>query len=139
MRTFTVKYVDRGRAATATVQGNEIATLDDSLCIRYDGMPIATFPKDDVLHVTSHGDNDGPPAHADEDLGMPVRVEFAVRSERRDERWPRPLTALEPIAPNEAAERLARRPPEGGRFRRRYAGGVLVGSGDSTRSSTTRS
>ena len=70
MRTFTIKYVERGRAATVTVQGNEIATLDDRLCIRHDGMPIATFPTDDVLHVTSHGDDDDWPAPADDELEL---------------------------------------------------------------------
>lgn len=70
MRTFTIKYTDRGRAATVTVQGNEIATMDERLCIRHDGMSIATFPKDDVLHVTSHGDNDDWPAPADDELEL---------------------------------------------------------------------
>ena len=70
MRTFTIKYMDRGRAATVTVQGNEIATMDDRLCISHDGMPIATFPKDDVLHVTSRGDNDDWPAPVDDEIEL---------------------------------------------------------------------
>ena len=68
MRTFTIKYTDRGGDATVTVQGDEIATMDDLLCVRYDGMPIATFPKEDVLHVTSRGDDDDWPAPADDEL-----------------------------------------------------------------------
>jgi hypothetical protein len=64
MRTFTIEYADRGRTATVTVQGNEIATIDEVLCIRHDGMSIATFPKDDVLHVTSRSDTDDWPAPA---------------------------------------------------------------------------
>lgn len=68
MRAFTIKYTDRGRAATVTVQGNEIATLDDWLCVRDNGTPIATFPKEDVLHVTSRSDEDDWPAPADDAL-----------------------------------------------------------------------
>ena len=68
MRTFTIKYVERGRATTVTVQGNEIATLDDRLCVRHDGMPIAAFPTADVLHVTSRSDGDDWPAPADDEL-----------------------------------------------------------------------
>ena len=139
MRTFTVTYVDRGRTATVTVQGNEIATLDESLCIRHDGMPIATFPTEDVLHVTSHGNNNDWPAPADENLEMPVQVEFAMRSERSEEHLPRLRTGPEPTAARETAERFVHRAPEGGRFRRRYGGGVLVGAGGPVRSRTTRS
>ena len=68
MRTFTIKYTDRGHDATVTIQGNEVATMDDLLCVRHDGMPIATFPKEDVLHVTSRGDDDHWPAPADDEL-----------------------------------------------------------------------
>lgn len=69
MRTFTIKYTDRGRDATVTVQGNEVATMDDLLCVRHDGMPIATFPKEDVQHVRSRGDDDDDwPAPADDEL-----------------------------------------------------------------------
>ena len=66
MKTFTIQYTDRGRAATVTVQGDEIATMDHLLCIRHDGMPIATFPKEDVLHVTSRSDKNDWPAPADD-------------------------------------------------------------------------
>lgn len=66
MKTFTIQYTHHGRTATVTVQGNEIATMDDRLCIRHDGMPIATFPKEDVLHVTSRSDEDDWPAPADD-------------------------------------------------------------------------
>lgn len=68
MRTFTIKYTDCGRDATVTVQGNEIATMDGLLCVHHDGMPIATFPKEDVLHVTSRGDNEDWPAPVDDEL-----------------------------------------------------------------------
>lgn len=67
MRAFTVKYTVRGKAATVTVQGNEIATMDDVLCIRDDGVQIATFPKEDVLHVTSRSDNNNWTATAGDD------------------------------------------------------------------------
>lgn len=79
MRTFIIKYDDRGRVATTTVQGDEVSTVDDLLCIRYDGMPIASFPKEDVLHVTSHGSDDDLPAPAEDDLGMPVGRPVAPR------------------------------------------------------------
>ena len=106
MRTFTIKYTDRGRAATVTVQGNEIATMDERLCIRHDGMSIATFPKDDVLHVTSHGDNDDWPAPADDELEL--------ASSRPADRRPRldagePETAADP--PVAARDRRASEPP----------------------------
>ena len=68
MRTFIIKYTDRGRDATVTVQGNEIATMEDLLCVRHDGMPIATFPKEDVLHVTSRGEDGDWPAPVDDEL-----------------------------------------------------------------------
>ena len=78
MRTFTVTYKRGGRLATATIQGNEITTMDDVLCIREDGIPLATFPKQDVLHVTSNGPEDDWPALAEEALGMPCRSEPAA-------------------------------------------------------------
>ncbi len=90
MRTFTIRYDHRGRAATATVQGNEITTMNDLLCVRHDGMPIAAFPKEDVLHVTSHGADDDWPAPADENPGTAPWSPVAPR--------PRP-TPMRPRSP----------------------------------------
>ena len=111
MRTFTIKYVNRGRTATATVQGNEVTTLNDLFCISHDGMPIATFPKEDVLHVTSHGDEDDWAAPVVEDLGMPVESRFGSHLERREAHWMRLRGALDATSLPETAARAARRVP----------------------------
>ena len=138
MRIFTITYDRRGRIATATVQGNEITTMDGFLCIREDGVPLATFPKQNVLHVTSNSLGDDPPAPAVEDLGMPVRGALDARAERRAEYWTRLRTALDPALPHETAVRTARRPPAGRGIRRRYVGGVTVGLDDTGRSNGAR-
>ena len=137
MRTFTIKYVNRGRTATATVQGNEVTTLNDLFCIRHDGMPIATFPKEDVLHVTSHADEDDWPAPVMEDLGMPVGSRFSSHIERGEAHWMRLRGALDSTSLPETALRAARRVPVGEQVRRRHAGGVAAAA-DSI-PSTTRS
>ena len=92
MRTFTIKYTDRGRDATVTVQGNEIATVDDLLCVRHDGMQIATFQKDDVLHVTSRGDKDDWSPAADDDLESAPWSPVEPRPVRTPARSMTPLT-----------------------------------------------
>ena len=147
MRMFTVTYDRSGRVATATVQGKEILTTDDLLCICEDGVPLATFPKQSVLHVTSNnpGDTsnspgDDRPAPAVDDLGMPVRSPLSeARAEGREEYWTRLRTALDPTPPRESAARVGRRAPTAGGSRGRYGSGVAAGgSGDSVRSSGAR-
>ncbi len=119
MRTFTVTYDRSGRVATATVQGNEIATEDDLLCIRENGVPLATFPKRSVLQITSNSPDDDRPAPAPvEELGMPVRGSLDAHMEGRDEYWTRLRNALAP-APSHG--RAPRRAPAGGEARRRNA------------------
>ena len=145
MRMFTVTYDRSGRVATATVQGTEISTTDDLLCICEDGVPLATFPKQSVLHVTSNnpGDTsnspgDDRPAPAVDDLGMPVRSPLSeARAEGREDYWTRLRTALDPTPPRESAARVGRRAPTAGGGR--YGSGVAAaGSGDSVRSSGAR-
>ncbi len=138
MRTFTIKYVDCGRTATANVQGNEISTLDDLFCISHDGMPIATFPKDDVLHVTSHGNDGDWAAPVVENLGMPLEGRPGSRVEHRDEHWMRLRSALDSTSPSETDSR-ARRVPAGGEHSRRHDSGVAVTPEHSPRSGATRS
>ena len=147
MRMFTVTYDRSGRVATATVQGTEISTTDDLLCICEDGVPLATFPKQSVLHVTSNNPGDASnspgddrPAPAVDDLGMPVRSPLSeARAEGREEYWTRLRTALDPTPPRESAARVGLRAPTAGGSRGRYGSGVAaVGSGDSVRSSGAR-
>ena len=140
MRMFTVTYDRSGRVATATVQGTELSTTDDLLCICEDGVPLATFPKQSVLHVTSNNPGDDRPAPAVDFLGMPVRSPLSeARAEGRQEYWTRLRTALDPTPPRESAARVGRRAPTAGGSRGRYGSGVAaVGSGDSVRSSGAR-
>jgi hypothetical protein len=139
MRMFTVTYDRSGRVATATVQGTEISTTDDLLCICEDGVPLATFPKQSVLHVTSNSPGDDRPAPAVDDLGMPVRSPLSeARAEGREEYWTRLRTALDPTPPRESAARVGRRAPTAGGSRGRYGVVATGGSGDSVRSSGAR-
>jgi hypothetical protein len=139
MRMFTVTYDRSGRVATATVQGTEISTTDDLLCICEDGVPLATFPKQSVLHVTSNSPGDDRPAPAVDDLGMPVRSPLSeARAEGREEYWTRLRTALDPTPPRESAARVGRRAPTAGGSRGRYGVVAGGGSGDSVRSSGAR-
>ncbi len=139
MRMFTVTYDRSGRVATATVQGTEISTTDDLLCICEDGVPLATFPKQSVLHVTSNSPGDDRPAPAVDDLGMPVRSPLSeARAEGREEYWTRLRTALDPTPPRESAGRVGRRAPTGGGSRGGYGVVAGGGSGDSVRSSGAR-
>ena len=139
MRMFTVTYDRSGRVATATVQGTEISTTDDLLCICEDGVPLATFPKQSVLHVTSNSPGDDRPAPAVDDLGMPVRSPLSeARAEGREEYWTRLRTALDPTPPRESAARVGRRAPTAGGSRGRYGVVATSGSGDSVRSSGAR-
>lgn len=130
MRMFTVTYDRSGRVATATVQGNEIATVDDLLCIREDGMPLATFPKQSVLQITSHSPDDDRPAPVEE-LGMPVRGPLDAHVEGREQYWTRLRNALAPAPSNGTA---LRRAPAGGEVRRPNA----ADAADSVRSSAFR-
>ena len=117
MRTFTVTYDRSGRVATATVQGSEIATEDDLLCIRENGVPLATFPKQSVLQIASNSPDDDRPAPAPVDeLGMPVRGSLDAHMEGTD--WTRLRNALA-AAPSHG--RALRRAPAGGEARRRNA------------------
>lgn len=131
MRMFTVTYDRSGRVATATVQGNEIATVDDLLCIREDGIPLATFPKQSVLQITSHSPDDDRPAPVEE-LGMPVRGPLDAHVEGREQYWTRRLrNALAPAPSNGTA---LRRAPAGAEARRRNA----ADAADSVRSRASR-
>ena len=139
MRMFTITYDRGGRIATATVQGTEITTTDDSLCICEDGTPLATFPKQSVLHVTSNSPGDNRPAPAVDDLGMPLRSLHNARAEGREEYWGRLRTALDPTPPHAGTGRVARRTPTTGGSRRGYVGGApAAGPGDSVPSSGAR-
>ena len=142
MRMFTITYDSRGRVATATVQGTEVTTTDELLCICEDGVPLATFPKQSVLHVTSNSPGDNRPAPTVDDLGMPVRSPHNARADGREEYWRRLRTALDPTPPHEIAGRVARRtpPPTGGGSRRRHAvgGTPAVDSSDSVPSNGAR-
>ena len=139
MRMFTITYDSGGRIATATVQGTEITTTDESLCICEDGMPLATFPKQSVLHVTSNGPGDNRPAPAVDDLGMPIRNPYNARAEGRENYWRRLRTALDPTPPHGNGGRVVRRTPATGGSRRGYVGGVTAaGPGDSVPSSGAR-
>ena len=129
MRTFTVTYKRGGRLATATVQGNEITTMDDVLCIREDGIPLATFPMQDVLHVTSNGPEDDWPALAEEALGMPCGSTVDTRPELPEKEQTRLRTAIDRTPQPAAGERVARRMPTGSEPRRRIVAGGVVGSG----------
>ena len=111
--------------------------MNDLFCISHDGRPIATFPKEDVLHVTSHGNEHDWAAPVVEDLGMPVESRFGSHVERQEEDWMRLRSALDSASPAETASRAARRIPAGETSRRRHADGVAV-AGDSS-PSTTRS
>ena len=139
MKMFTITYDRSGRIATATVQGNEITTMDDLLCIRKDGVPLATFPKQDVLHVTSNSPGDDRPAPVEE-LGMPVRGPLDPRAAQREDYWTRLRTALDPTPVHETGARGARRSPAAGEVRRRRVGGgvAAAGSGGSVRSTGAR-
>ena len=130
MRMFTITYDRSGRIATATVQGTEITTTDELLCICEHGVPLATFPKRSVLHVSSNGPGAGQPAPAVDDLGMPVRSRLGnSHAEHREEYWPRLRTALDPAPPHENAARPGRRGPTGGGGRGREGVAAAVGSG----------
>ena len=139
MRLFTITYDRGGGIAVSTVQGNEIVTVDDFFCVREHGVPLATFPKQDVLHVTTNGPGADRPAPVTADLGKPVRGPRDAHAEPRY--WRRLRTALDPTpgeirrmpaqnaraaprtapdpARRETAARVARRAPAGGEIRRR--------------------
>ena len=139
MRMFTITYDSGGRIATATVQGTEVTTTDESLCICEDGTPLATFPKQSVLHVTSNAPGDNRPAPAVNDLGMPLRGLHNARAEGREDHWRRLRTALDPTPPLASAGRSARRRPTSGGNRRGYVGGMpAAGPGDAVPSSGAR-
>ena len=139
MRMFTITYDSGGRIATATVQGTEITTTDESLCICEDGMPLATFAKQSVLHVTSNGPGDNRPAPAVDDLGMPLRNLHNARAEGREDYWRRLRAALDPTPPHGNAGRVTRRRPTTGGKRRGYVGGVSAADpGDAVPSSGAR-
>ena len=123
MKMFTITYDSGGRIATATVQGTEITTTDESLCICEDGTPLATFPKQSVLHVTSNGPGDNRPAPAVDDLGMPLRSLHDARAEDREDYRRRLRSALDPTPPHGSAGRVARGNPTTGVSRRGYVGG----------------
>ena len=139
MRMFTITYDSGGRVATATVQGTEITTTDESLCICENGTPLATFPKQSVLHVTSNGPGDNRPAPVVDDLGMPLRSLHNARAEGREDYRRRLRSALDPAPTHENAGRVARRNPATGGSRHGYVGGVpAAGPGDSVPSSGAR-
>ena len=93
MRLFTITYGRRGGIAVSTVQGNEIITVDDLFCVREHGVPLATFRKQDVLHVTTNGPGADRPAPVTADLGTPS----PARSTQAEPRyWRRLRTALDP-------------------------------------------
>ena len=139
MRMFTITYDSGGRIATATVQGTEITTTDESLCICEDGTPLATFPKQSVLHVTSNSPGDNRPAPAVNDLGMPLRNLHNERVEGREDYWRRLRTALDPTPPHGSADRVVGRRPTTGGNRREYVGGAhATGPGDAVPSSGAR-
>ena len=141
MRLFTITYDRGGGIAVSTVQGNEIVTVDDFFCVREHGVPLATFPKQDVLHVTTNGPGADRPAPVTADLGKPARGPRDAHAEPRY--WRRLRTALDPTTPGEIrrmpaqnaraatrtapdpttrrepAARVARRAPAGGEIRRR--------------------
>ena len=139
MRMFTITYDSGGRIATATVQGTEVTTTDESLCICEDGTPLASFPKQSVLHVTSNAPGDNRPAPVVDDLGMPVRSLHNAHAEGREDYRRRLRNALDPTPPHEHAGRVARRTPTAGGSRRGYFGGVpAAGPGESVPSSGAR-
>ena len=80
MRMFTVTYDRSGRVATATVQGTEISTTDDLLCICEDGVPLATFPKQSVLHVTSNNPGDTSNSPGDDRPSPAIRMLVSTSS-----------------------------------------------------------
>lgn len=112
MRMYTVTYDHRGRVATATVQGDEVTTMHDLLCIREDGRPLATFPKRDVLHVTSNGPGDERAAAAVENVGMPIRGPLAARAEHREASPARLRHTLDPNSLLKSTARAVRRPQQ---------------------------
>ena len=139
MRMFTITYDNGGRIATATVQGTEIKTTDDSLCICENGTPLANFPTQSVLHVTSNGPGDHGPAPTVDDLGMPLRSLHNARAEGREEYWGRLRTALNPTPPPASGSRVARRTPTSGGSRRGPVSGTpAAGPGDSVPSRDAR-
>lgn len=141
MGMFTITYDSGGRVATATVQGTEVTTTDENLCICEDGTPLATFPKQSVLHVTSNGPGDNRPASVVDEVGMPLRSLHNARAEGRENYRKRLRSALDPTPPPGSTGRVARHTPTAGTggSRRGYVGGVpAAGPGDSVPSSGAR-